>query len=98
MSCDNGTNGPTPPSGPPPNLTGSTSPDIRFRTEVTQYVLVVCLAVSWQFICFSTAISYSNLQLCVWDWLLAVSDEVEMVRHIKRRVGYILHGLYFVAR
>ncbi|KIM86339.1 hypothetical protein PILCRDRAFT_4842 [Piloderma croceum F 1598] len=79
MSCDNGTNG-TPPSGPPPNLTDSTPPDIRFRIEVGQYVLVVCLA------------------LCVWDWLLAVSDEVEMIRHIKRRIAYILHGMYFVTR
>jgi hypothetical protein len=97
MSCDNGTNG-APPSGPPPNLTDSTAPDIRFRNEVTQYVLVVCLAVSRQFIYFPTAISYSILQLCVWDWLLAVSDEVEMIHRIKRRVAYIVHGLYFVAR
>ena len=95
MNCENGTNG-TPPTS---HLTGSTPPDLYSRTEVAQYVVVVCLAVSRQIICFPTsAISYYILQLCVWDWLLAVSDEVEMIRHINRRVAYILHGLYFIAR
>jgi hypothetical protein len=39
-----------------------------------------------------------TLQLCVWDWLLAISDEFEMIHRIERRVGYLLHGLYVTVR
>jgi len=38
------------------------------------------------------------LALCVWDWLIAVSDELEMVRHGERRLRYLVNGLYLIAR
>ena len=37
-------------------------------------------------------------QLCVWDWLLALSDEVKMIRRGQRVHRYILDMVYFVVR
>jgi len=38
------------------------------------------------------------LTLCVWDWLLALSDEFDMIRYGDRRRRFLLHGMYFIAR
>ncbi|KIM84940.1 hypothetical protein PILCRDRAFT_817773 [Piloderma croceum F 1598] len=38
------------------------------------------------------------LTLCVWDWLIAVSDEVEMIRQGERRLRYLWNGVYIIAR
>jgi len=38
------------------------------------------------------------LTLCVWDWLLVVSDEIIMIRHCQRRIGYLIHGVYLITR
>jgi len=38
------------------------------------------------------------LTLCVWDWLLALTDEFEMIRRSQRLVGHLLHGMYALLR
>jgi hypothetical protein len=65
MGC-NETGGSPPPGPPPPlpNLADASPPDIRYRLQVAQYVVVACLAVSLQFVrptCvrFLTLLSYS---------------------------------------
>jgi hypothetical protein len=46
-------------------------------------------------------ISYSHdhdLQLCVWDWLLSLSDEFEMILHGEQYRRYLYDTLYLVVR
>jgi len=38
------------------------------------------------------------VQLCVWDWLLALSDELEMIYQGERLRGYLLDMAYLVVR
>jgi hypothetical protein len=41
------------------------------------------------------------LQLCIWDWLLAVSDEYQMIRQgrgDRRFRQYVVYMFYLVAR
>jgi len=38
------------------------------------------------------------LTLCVWDWLLAISDEYQMIRQGNHCLRYVLYMLYLVAR
>ena len=38
------------------------------------------------------------LQLCVWDWILAFSDELQMLRIGGRRFRYLLDMVYLVVR
>ena len=90
----------------PTALQPSYSPDdsspynIGFRLQVLQYVFVACLTVSLRFTRSpfqDLVLVYNNaiLQLCVWDWLLALSDEFEMICRSKRR---LLHGVYLISR
>jgi hypothetical protein len=37
-------------------------------------------------------------QLCVWDWLLSLSDELKMIHHGAQCRPYILHSVYFIVR
>lgn len=95
-----------PPPGPPPplpTLADPAPPDIHFRLLIQQYVVVACLTVSLPSVCsqfhnFFRILNYVILQLCVWDWLLAIADEFEMIRRIQRLAGYLLHGLYLITR
>jgi hypothetical protein len=38
------------------------------------------------------------VQLCVWDWLLTLSDELEMIYQGERLRGYLLDMVYLVVR
>lgn len=91
---------------PPPN---PISPDSIFRFQVTQYQVVACLTVSLHFtLCLSPRLHreriYTSvpdtviLQLCVWDWLLALSDEYQMICQGHRRHRYLLYIVYLISR
>jgi len=43
-------------------------------------------------------VAVACLTLCVWDWLLALADEFEMIRRSQRLVGHLLHGMYALIR
>jgi hypothetical protein len=95
-----------PPPGPPPplpTLADPAPPDIHFRLLIQQYVVVACLTVSLPPVCSQfrnifRILNYVILQLCVWDWLLTIAEEFEMIRRIQRLAGYLLHGLYLITR
>lgn len=38
------------------------------------------------------------LQLCVWDWVIAIADELEMFHYGERRLRYLVNGMYLIAR
>jgi len=89
---------------PTPKDLLSISPESLFKIQAQQYILSACLTVSQSefrlppnppVLFISNTVDF---QLCVWDWLLAVSDEFEMIRIGKRRLRYFLHGVYFIAR
>ena len=65
--------------------------------RVAQYLIIACLTVSsapgLQF--FPDIIV---LQLCLWDWLIAISDEVQMICHGGRYHQYLLDMVYLVVR
>jgi len=80
-------------------------PDSIFRFQVLRYVVVAFLTVSLDstrspshVFSANAFVSLMILQVCVWDWLLALSDEYEMIRQGDRRLRYVLYMLYLVAR
>ena len=68
--------------------------------QVSRYILVACLTVSSTRLVLQTILFLLTLvsQLCVWDWHLALSDELEMIRRGQRLRRYILEVVYFVVR
>jgi hypothetical protein len=77
--------------------------EINYMIHVAQYIVVACLTVSKTTILLLTPMANitsrrSCMQLCVWDWLLAISDEFEMLRHRQRPIGYLLNGVYLITR
>jgi len=68
----------------------SISPESLFRIQADQYILVACLMVSLHFFSYSPIYGQFPisdivvLQLCICDWLLAVSDEFKMICYGKQ--------------
>jgi hypothetical protein len=71
----------------------------------------ILLSLVWRSVCIYATLSSPQLyfayfrtnrpymQLCVWDWLLAISDEFEILRHRQRRcVGYFYNAVYLITR
>ena len=75
-------------------------PESPFPPQVARYVIVACLTVRF----LSTAYNLCPVskilasQVCVWDWLLSLSDELEIIRHGKQYRPYLLHVVYVVVR
>jgi hypothetical protein len=89
---------------PPPNpLTFPPSQSV-FSSQVERSVVVACLTVSLCLVCCQAhvLIRISNIvvqQLCVWDWLIMLADEVAMVCDGERRSRrYILDVVYVAVR
>lgn len=70
------------------------------KLQVLRYVIVACVAVSTDLSQSHRHRFTSIVQLCVWDWILALSDEFRMLRRNYGRpcLGYCLSGVYFVLR
>jgi hypothetical protein len=71
--------------------------------QTARYVAVACLTVSLcltsRLSTFLVLISYNAVvQLCVWDWLLALSDEFTMIQSVERYRAHLLHIVYYIAR
>jgi hypothetical protein len=76
--------------------------DYLFLVQVALYLIVACLTVSscskrLDFGLLLT-VDFAAPQLCVWDWILALSDELQMLRIGGRRLRYLLDMVYFIVR
>jgi hypothetical protein len=83
----------------PSEALASMPPRSRFLLQIDQYVVVICLTVRLPFQSYNLfLILIVGLQMCVWDWALSLSDELEMVRHGNQLRRYLYDVLYLVVR
>ena len=84
----------------PSETLASMPPRSRFLLQVDQYAVVVCLTVRLPSQSSSLFLSLRIvvLQLCVWDWVLSVADELEMICHGNQLRRYLYDVLYLVVR
>lgn len=54
--------------------------DSLTKLRVLHYVFFACITVSVSRHCISRATIDRHLQMCIWDWILALSDEMRMSR------------------
>lgn len=68
------------------------------RLQVLRYVMVACFTVSNTTSC--KVIELMDIQACLWDWILAIPDELRMVRTNcgRPKVSYFLAAVYMMLR
>ena len=84
----------------PSEALASMPPRSRLLLQVDQYAVVACLTVRLPVpaLQFVSQFDHRGLQMCVWDWALSLSDELEMMRHGNQLRRYLFDVLYLVVR
>lgn len=74
--------------------------DSLMKLRVLHYVLFACITVSISRDFTSRATIDRHLQMCVWDWILTLSDEMRMSRSKcgQRRALTLVLCVYMILR
>jgi hypothetical protein len=69
-----------------------------FILQAMKYIALGCLTASLPFSAHTVIFNSRALQVCLWEWIIAIPDEVKMIRLGKRRRRYFLYALYYLVR
>lgn len=87
---------------PSPDRLTSLPLDHLSPVQLALYLIVACLTVSSCSKCLDLGLlltaDFAAQKLCVWDWILAFSDELQMLHIGGRRFRYLLDMVYLVVR